>query len=61
MNQQITYQAATISHCDFIGRTRSGICAVVTQDGVEVFRSSPHAKRIGCKLEVQKWLEEQAA
>jgi hypothetical protein len=58
---QITFATATITNCDYIGRTVSGICAVVLRDGIEVFRSKAHSKRIACKLEVQDWLNGQGA
>ena len=58
---QITFATGTVTNCDFIGRTISGVCAVVTIDGNEVFRSKLHVKRITGKLEAQDWLKKQGA
>jgi hypothetical protein len=56
---EITYEPATVSRCDFIGRTVYGICAVVLRDGIEAFRSAPSVKRIGPKLEAQAFIAAQ--
>jgi hypothetical protein len=56
MAQAIEFRQATVTNCDFIGRTVHGIVAVVIEDGVEVFVSKPHVKRIGCRDEVAAFL-----
>lgn len=61
MTHEITFCTATVTNCDFIGRTVSGVCAVVSKDGVELFRSKPHVKRIGGKMEALEWIKQQAA
>jgi len=53
---QITFHPATVTRCDFIGRTVSGVCAVVTRDGVEVFRSAASVKRFGPKQAAQAFI-----
>lgn len=53
---QITFQSATVSRCDFIGRTVSGVCAVVIRDGVELFRSKASVKRIAPRLEAEAFI-----
>ena len=52
----IEFRPATVTNCDFIGRTVSGIVAVLIEDGVEVFVSKPHVKRIGCRIEVEAFI-----
>jgi len=56
---RITFEPATVTQCDYIGRTVSGLCAVVRDDaGVELFRSKPSVKRIGPRLAAEKFVSE---
>jgi hypothetical protein len=56
---EVAFQPATVTRCDYIGRTVWGVQAVVTRDGVEVFRSTARSKRIGPKLEAQAFIAAQ--
>lgn len=56
----ISYAFDTVTRCNAIGQTVHGVCAVVTRDGVEVFRSAPSVKRIGPKLAAQAFIAAQA-
>ena len=53
---EITFAFATVSQCDFIGRTVHGVQAVVTRDGVEVFRSSASVKRARPRAEAMAFI-----
>jgi hypothetical protein len=58
---QITFQFATVSQCNYIGLTVTGIAAVVLRDGVEVFRSKPSTKRFMPRQEAEAWIKQAAA
>lgn len=54
---RISFEGATVTNCDFIGRTVWGVCAVVRDNaGNEVFRSKPSVKRIGPRLEAEAFI-----
>jgi hypothetical protein len=57
MTYQIVFRSATVTNCDYIGRTVSGIVAVVIEHGREIFTSKPHTKRITCKMECAEFLK----
>ena len=57
---KISFEGATVTRCDYIGRTVTGICAVVRDDaGNEVFRSKPSVKRIGPRQEAEAFIAAQ--
>lgn len=56
---QIDFRTATVSRCDFIGRTVHGIEAVVSRNGIEVFVSRPSVKRFGPRQEAQAFIDSQ--
>lgn len=53
---EITFRTATVSRCDYIGRTVHGVQAVVTLDGKEVFVSAASVKRFGPRQEAQAFI-----
>ena len=56
----IAFRMATVTNCDYIGRTVTGVCAVVIDEtGAEVFRSKPSVKRIGPRQEAQAFIDAQ--
>ena len=56
---EVSFQAATVRRCDMYGRTVDGVLAVVTRDGVEVYRTKPSVKRINPRQEAAAWIAAQ--
>jgi len=54
---RISFEGATVTNCDYIGRTVWGVCAVVRdEDGFEVFRSRPSTKRFLPRQEAEAFI-----
>jgi len=54
---RIAFEMATVAACDYIGRTVTGVCAVVRDDaGVVVFRSRPSVKRFLPRQEAEAFI-----
>lgn len=59
---KITFESATVTNCDYIGRTVHGVCAVVRDTtGAEVFRSKPSVKRICPRMDAEAFIAAAAA
>ncbi len=56
-SMRISFEGATVTNCDYIGRTVWGVCAVVRDaDGREIFRSRASVKRIGPRTEAEQFI-----
>lgn len=54
---RIEFVGATVTNCDYIGRTVWGVCAVVRDNaGNEVFRSRPSTKRFLPRQEAESFI-----
>jgi hypothetical protein len=57
----ISFEPATVSGCNYIGQTISGLQAVVRKNGVEVFRSQPHTKKVLPRQQAIQFIERAGA